>query len=68
MLSNDGIKLFDFHFVRHVLLVLTGGVVVPRACRRYQLNFVSHVVSLVLEGLYHPELPLARCLLRSNRR
>ena len=42
MLADNRIKLLDFHFVRHVFLILRGRIVVTRSRRRYELNLVSH--------------------------
>ena len=42
MLTDNRIKLLDFHLVRHVFLILRGRIVVTRSRRRYELNLVSH--------------------------
>ena len=41
MLTDNRIKLLDFHFVRHVFLFFVV-VVVTGSRRRYELNLVSH--------------------------
>ena len=55
MLTDNRIKLLDFHLVRHVFLILRGRIVVTRSRRRYELNLVSHrlipfLIRLVLNG------------------
>ena len=50
VLADNGIVLFDLHFIRRVLLVFICGVVVACASTGNQLNLVSHNTFLLLRG------------------
>ena len=50
VLTNDRIKLFDLHLVRHGALVFAGCVVVTSASGRNQFNFFSHCLNLLALG------------------
>ena len=50
VLTDNRIKLLDFHLVRHVFLILRSRVVVTGSRRRYELNLVS----LRLIPLFNP--------------
>ena len=57
MLSDDRVKLLDFHLVGHCSLILCSRIVVPGACRGDQLNLISHnrclfIASSALTRLY----------------
>src|SRR6202790_187699 len=54
VLAHDRIELLGFQFVRMQALVLRRCVVMPRACRRDQFDFVAHDCSLNLEALGVP--------------
>jgi len=43
VLANHGIKFLDGHFVRHVALVLVGGIEVAGAGAGYQSDLVTHL-------------------------
>ena len=43
--TDNGIVLFDLHFVRRVLFVFVCGVVMACARTRYQLDFIAHVLN-----------------------
>ena len=44
MLSDDRVELLDFHLVGHRSLIFCSRIVVPGACRRDQLNLISHSI------------------------